>query len=53
VPTPTSGDSIPDNCSVIEIRVAELKQLLNAIDSSRFREKDLAPKTDEFIVSWA
>jgi hypothetical protein len=50
---PSAGDAIPDTCKVIEIHVAELKQLFNAIDPSPFREKDLDPKADEFIVSWA
>ena len=49
----SAGDPIPDNCRVIEIHVAELKQLFNAIDPSPFREKDLDPKAEEFIVSWA
>jgi hypothetical protein len=49
----TAGDTLADNCEVIEIHVAELKQLFNAIDPSPFREKDLDPKADEFIVSWA
>jgi len=50
---PTAGDPIPPKCSLIEVRVAELKQLFNAIDPSPFREKDLDPKADEFIVGWA
>jgi len=50
---PSAGDSLPENCRVIEIHVAELKQLFNAIDPSPFREKDLDPRADEFIVSWA
>jgi hypothetical protein len=33
--------------------VAELKQLFNAIDPSPFRERDLDPAAEEFIVSWA
>jgi hypothetical protein len=33
--------------------VAELKQLFNAIDPSPFREKDLAPDAEQFIVDWA
>ena len=33
--------------------MAELKQLFNAIDPSPFREKDLDPNAEEFIVSWA
>src|SRR3954466_7648810 len=49
----SAGDPIPANCKVIEIHVTELKQLFNAIDPSPFREKDLDPKADEFIVSWA
>jgi hypothetical protein len=35
------------------VHVAELKQLFNAIDPSPFREKDLDPNAEEFIVSWA
>ena len=33
--------------------MAELKQLFNAIDPSPFREKDLDPQAEDFIVSWA
>jgi hypothetical protein len=49
----SAGDPIPSKCEVIEVHVGELKQLFNAIDPSPFREKDLDPKADEFIVSWA
>ena len=49
----SAGDPIPPNCEVIEVHVAELKQLFNAIDPSPFREKDLDPNAEEFIVSWA
>jgi hypothetical protein len=48
-----AGDPIPADCEVIEVHVAELKQLFNAIDPSPFREKDLDPNAEEFIVSWA
>jgi hypothetical protein len=48
-----AGDPIAPGCEVIEIRVAELKQLFNAIDPSPFREKDLDAKAEEFIVGWA
>jgi len=48
-----AGDPIPANCEVIEVHVAELKQLFNAIDPSPFREKDLDPNAEEFIVNWA
>jgi hypothetical protein len=38
---------------VIEVRVAELRQLFNAIDPSPFRDRDLDPRAEEFIVEWA
>jgi hypothetical protein len=55
VPTePTSaGDAIPGGSHVIEVRVAELRQLFNAIDPSPFNERDLDPKAEEFIVDWS
>lgn len=49
----SAGDPIPPQCSVIEVHVGELKQLFNAIDPSPFRDKDLDPKAEEFIVGWA
>jgi hypothetical protein len=39
--------------TVIEVRVAELRQLFNAIDPSPFRERDLDPRAEAFIVDWA
>ena len=48
-----AGDSIPPKCAVIEVHVGELKQLFDAIDPSPFRERDLDPKAEEFIVGWA
>jgi hypothetical protein len=38
---------------VIKIRIAELWQLFNAIDPSPFRERDLDPRAEAFIVEWA
>lgn len=52
-PAHSAGDPIPANCQPIEIHVAELKQLFNAIDPSPFRQKDLDPDAEEFIVGWA
>ncbi|HEV7218969.1 MAG TPA: hypothetical protein VGN39_08855 [Terriglobales bacterium] len=49
----SAGDPIPPRCSVIEVHVGELKQLFNSIDPSPFRNKDLDPKAEEFIVGWA
>jgi hypothetical protein len=49
----SAGDPIPETCEVIEVRVGDLMQLFNAIDPSPFRERDLDPKAEEFIVNWA
>jgi hypothetical protein len=48
-----AGDPIPLSCELIEVYVGQLKQLFNAMDPSPFREKDLDPNAEEFIVSWA
>ena len=45
--------SPPPKCAVIEVHLGELKQLFNSIDPSPFRNKDLDPKAEEFIVGWA
>jgi len=52
-PTASAGDVIPSSARVIEVRVSELRQLFNAIDPSPFRERDLDPRAEEFIVDWA
>jgi hypothetical protein len=49
----SAGGTIPGECHIIEVRVAELRQLFNAIDPSPFRERDLDPRAEEFIVEWA
>jgi hypothetical protein len=49
----SAGDPIAPDCEVIEVHVAELKQLFNAIDPSPFREKDLDANAEEFIIGWA
>jgi len=49
----SAGDPIPPKCSIIEVHVGELKQLFDAIDPSPFRDRDLDPKAEEFIVGWA
>lgn len=48
-----AGDALPDGCVRIEVYVGELRQLFNALDPSPFREKDLDPRAEEFIVGWA
>ena len=53
-PTPSfARDAISQDHRIIEIRVAELRQLFNAIDPSPFRERDLDPKAEQFIVEWS
>jgi hypothetical protein len=47
------GDALPPRCAAIEVRVTELRQLFNAIDPSPFRQRDLDPRAEEFIVDWA
>jgi len=49
----SAGDAIPKACEIIEVRVAELRQLFNAIDPSPFLQRDLDPKAEEFIVEWS
>ena len=49
----SAGDPLPPKCAVIEVHVAELKQLFNSIDPSPFRNKDLDPSAEEFIIGWA
>ncbi len=48
-----AGDPPPPHGERIEIRVGELTQLFNSIDPSPFRQKDLDPNAEEFIVGWA
>ena len=53
-PQPSSvGDPIPQGDGVIEIRIGEIRQLFNSIDPSPFRERDLDPRAEQFIVEWA
>src|SRR5512142_72875 len=49
----SAGDPLPPKCAIIRVHVAELKQLFNSIDPSPFRNKDLDPRAEEFIVGWA
>jgi hypothetical protein len=47
------GDALPPGCQVIEVHIGELNQLFNAMDPAPFRERDLDPNAEEFIVGWA
>jgi len=44
---------LPPGCALIEVHVAELKQLFHSLDPTPFRERDLDPKAEEFIAEWA
>lgn len=44
---------MPTQETAIQVRIHELRQLFNSIDPSPFRERDLDPDCEEFIVSWA
>ena len=52
-PAPAAGDPLPTNCQSIEVHIGELNQLFNAMDPAPFRERDLDPNAEEFIVGWA
>ena len=52
-PATSARDPLPPKSAVIEVHVGELKQLFDAIDPSLFRDRDLDPKAEEFIVGWA
>src|SRR4051794_13289977 len=49
----SAGDAVTSDCRVIEVHVAELNQMFNAIDPTPFRQRDLDPAAEEFIVGWA
>jgi hypothetical protein len=44
---------LPPHCRPIEVHVGELNQLYHSLDPTPFRERDLDPKAEEFIVGWA
>ena len=51
--TAAVGDALPQGCQVIEVHIGELNQIFNAMDPAPFRERDLDPNAEEFIVGWA
>ena len=50
---PAETGAFPPGCALIEIHLGELKQLFNSLDPTPFRERDLDPKAEEFIVDLA
>ncbi len=47
------ADDFPPGCEILELHLVELKQIFHAIDAAPFRERDLDPRAEEFIVEWA
>lgn len=43
----------PPGCVKIALHLSELQQLFNSLDPTPFRERDLDPRAEEFIVDWA
>jgi hypothetical protein len=51
---PRAGDAAADaTTAVLELRIGELRQLFNAMDPAPFRERDLDPNAETYIVEWA
>ena len=51
---PRTGDAAADaTTAVLELRIGELRQLFNAMDPAPFRERDLDPNAETYIVEWA
>lgn len=49
----TVGAAAEPDRATLEIHVAQSKQLFNAMDAAPFRERDLDPNAEAFIVGWA
>jgi hypothetical protein len=49
----SGGAPLPPGCERIELQVGELKQLFNSMDPAPFRERDLDPDAEAFIVESA
>ena len=45
--------NLPPGCALIEVHVADLKQLFHSLDPTPFRKRDIDPKAEEFIAGWA
>lgn len=48
-----AGEPLPPDCVRIEVHVGELRQMFNAMDAAPFRDRDLDPNAEEFIVDWS
>jgi hypothetical protein len=50
-PASTADDGVAPSAA-LELHVAELRQLFNAMDPAPFRERDLDPKAVAYILDW-
>jgi hypothetical protein len=48
----TAGQARPEE-AVLSVRIARLEQLFDSLDPSPFRERDLDPRAEAFVVEWA
>ncbi|MFO1413875.1 MAG: hypothetical protein U1F10_08210 [Burkholderiales bacterium] len=51
--TPAALPANRPSGACLEIAVGEMRQLFNAMDPAPFRERDLDPAAEEYIVDWA
>ena len=51
-PAPAVGGDSAATGARLELHVAELRQLFNAMDPAPFRERDLDPKAVAYILDW-
>ncbi len=47
------GPGASAGSTVLELYLAEMRQLFNSMDPAPFRERDLDPKAADYIVDWA
>ena len=52
VPRSASADTGRAPRAELELHVGEMRQLFNAMDPAPFRERDLDPNAEEYIVGW-
>lgn len=53
MPGAPAAAALPPGCARIEVHVGELRQMFNAMDAAPFRDRDLDPNAEEFIVDWS
>jgi hypothetical protein len=51
--TRTDAEVFPPGCALIELHLSELQQIFNSFDPTPFRQRDVDPKAEQFIVDWA